>query len=1172
MNANKQYESGYTLGLDLGPNSIGWALLDTVFVHVEELDKETGALVERLVPKSYTGFLDTSEAGHPPVGVRVFEAGLANFNSAKEMALNQDRREARSARRVHARRNSRRKALKGLLVQNGFLPESTEAQEEIYNLMDSNGEQINNPYRLRAKGLDEELTDYELGRAVYHFAQRRGFQSNRKSGKSQDDKGMLGEIKELDSDISASGCRTLGEYLWKIGWGPDGTSERLRKGLIRVRGRHTRRSMYKNELALLLDHQEQFHPGLADIRGDEHTPGTIEHCVFYQHPFELTEERRKRAPSRANLHRAPQVKACRLEAGERCCSKSAWIAQRFRILKEVNNIRVAEDIATGLRAAPRDLTFAERESIVELLSQQKAVKFNAIRKELAKNFGVEPNARFNLEIGGREELKGNAIDAFIANTIGKKVWEALPLDGRQDLRLALINSESDTELLGAFEEYDLNDKKLAAVLKFNPDMESGFLAFSEKALNAIVPLLEKGLNEYEAIQKAYPNRTAASAFTRKYKNGDSIPALPYLQHPDLPHELRDITNPIVRRALSEVRRVVNAIVREHGRPDQIVVELARDVKQGAEQRKATSKRNNERWKIRQDAAEAISLMKAQLSPHDQEQRTTGDDILRYMLWKEQSELCAYSGKPISQAQLMGGAVEIDHILPHWKSMDDSQLNKVLCFRKENQNKSSTLPIKWLGEGTEAYNNLLLRMMKWVEANDGDRQQKLMEYFKKMDLSIFARAQRYASLRGAWPQRLGRMLTEELDASGFTARQLNDTRYISVSVVRFLELLYPPALRIGEKAVRASRGGLTAHLRHQWGLNSVLRRDPMLNAKGKEVAYTDNSGRKQRVDHRHHAIDAVVVALSSRETLSAFQNHCERHGAFANRDELGKQKAFNDPWGSFRNDVVDAMREITVSHRVQRKVRGPFHKETFFGKSKDLSGSVKPEIYTTRKSLDQLSGKQARHIKDPMLRQVVLQRLLEKGWDGTSSALPKDWSQDELLHPNGNPIRKVRIEVRMDPEKVLALGDKGHRHAATKNNHHIVFVAIEGSNGGATTRGAVMPLVECANRVRRLGQDAVERDWSEADGEFLMSLCRKEALQVTPPGSSQVTTCVLQKMSGDSSLSQSFDIFLRDHRDSRPSTVVGRDPFARICSSKALNQWKLQKVVIDPLGRALPAND
>ncbi|MDA8620937.1 type II CRISPR RNA-guided endonuclease Cas9, partial [Planctomycetota bacterium] len=301
--------------------------------------------------------------------------------------------------------------------------------------------------------------------------------------------------------------------------------------------------------------------------------------------------------------------------------------------------------------------------------------------------------------------------------------------------------------MDAFAAYELDDKGRAKLVDYEPADAHGSL--SVKALSRLLPLMNTGMSEYEAIQEAYPDQQSVAQQPK-------LPAL--VEQQKLPRELHDLTNPIVRRALTEVRKVVNAIVREHGLPRQVVVELAREMKQSKKQRDETSKRNRTREKTREAAAD--------LSVEYGGTRRR-EDILRVMLWKEQGHVCPYTGRSIPQSALFNGETDIDHILPRWLSGDDSQLNKVLVFRAANREKGNRTPAEWLGKDSEAFREMIHRATERCEARE-------MPWGK-----------------------LNRLRQDSVDAEGFLSRQLNDTRYISRQAVRFIELLYPAELRRNE---------------------------------------------------------------------------------------------------------------------------------------------------------------------------------------------------------------------------------------------------------------------------------------------------------------------------------------------------------------------------------------
>lgn len=626
-----------------------------------------------------------------------------------------------------------------------------------------------------------------------------------------------------------------------------------------------------------------------------------------------------------------------------------------------------------------------------------------------------------------------------------------------------------------------------------------------------------------AVQEAYPDRPSAAA----------VDKLPALSCKDLPAELKDITNPVVRRALVEVRKVINAMVREHGKPRRIVVELARDMKGGPEERKRFSKKNREREERRRDAQEVVHELGG--NPRSR------SDVNRFLLWQEQGGLCPYTGKAIPQSEILHeGEWEVDHILPRWQSLDDSMMNKVLVHRPANHEKSNRTPAQWLGIDSEDMRLLVQRVEEMATKH-------------KMPWGKVSRLKQAA-----------------VGADGFALRQLNDTRYITRAVVNYLELLFPQELRTGEKAVMSCRGSLTAELRRQWGLVGIL--DPLLDIHGEPVMAAelgdDGAPRKSRADHRHHAIDAVVVALSSRSNLKRYQDHWKARedlaAADAGRQEMA-EGVFLPPWDSFREDVKARAKEILVSHRPLRKVGGAFHEETFFGQAKEW-GKDLPGLFVTRKRLDQLTPKMVAGIRDATIRQVVTRRLEERGWKGGSSALPKDWQLPEVVMESGVPIRRVRVlEKKKNPVQL------GHRFAVLGNNHHLAVLEEPAAEGEGKLVGQVVPRMEAARRVRREGMLPVERV-REDDRRFVMSLARKESVLVRRPGTDEVVLSVVQVVSGTNQPGTGIDLYLRDACDSRPASEGNKAPLLRLKSFRKWRDLGICKVQVDPLGRMAPAGD
>lgn len=206
--------NNFTLGIDMGTNSIGWAL-----VKHDDNQQPSGLIA---------------------CGTRIFQEAV---DAKSRIPKNQARRAARSVRRLVARRKMRLNNVINLLLKSGLLPINADEREKLFA-----DNKSFDPYQLRKKALDNKLTPYEFGRVLYHLAHRRGFQSNRKVS-SKDDGTVKSSISSLYQEINNSGCRTLGEYL---------------ASQPQKRNRYTDRSMYQDEFDLVWQEQQKHYPDLLN--------------------------------------------------------------------------------------------------------------------------------------------------------------------------------------------------------------------------------------------------------------------------------------------------------------------------------------------------------------------------------------------------------------------------------------------------------------------------------------------------------------------------------------------------------------------------------------------------------------------------------------------------------------------------------------------------------------------------------------------------------------------------------------------------------------------------------------------------------------------------------------------------------------------------------------------
>ncbi len=1042
-----------TLGLDIGSNSIGWALVDD----------------------------DSKTPGIVGMGVRVFPEGVDRDQKGAEKSKNEQRRIARGMRRQIARRARRKAVLRRALIEAGMYPSDPVARREFDQL---------DPYALRERALRERLEPFEIGRVLIHLNQRRGFLSNRKADRSKKDesKGMLKEISELETQRDG---RTLGQHF---------------AGLLasnphqRVRGKHTHRSMFLDEFERIWEFQRPFHPALLTETLKYGKRGRLD---YPREPETLRNRRHNSLLKEYGLHGIlffqrsmywPKsvIGACELEPKQKRCPRADRQYQRFRILQEVNNLEVI-----NARGLSRNLTPEERTKIISLLATKKELTFDELRAKLH----LQEGDSFNLERGERRKLLGMETDVRLSKKdLFGTSWNKRSEDQKNAIVRSLIDDDEHQIRQKAVEEWGCSEALAESLVAL--DLGDGYASLSLVAIKRLLPHLEGGLR----LMGNDPSDSALHAAgylrpdERVIHQRDHLPTPP------------EITNPLVRQALFEVRKLVNAIIREYGKPDAIHVELAREVQGGLEQRKAYNLRIRDREKQREDAANEIRTLG---------HKPTREAIQRYLLWKEQGECCLYSGRPISPAQLFGGEVQIDHILPESRSLDNSMANKVVCFRDENDAKGNRTPYEWLAESNpRKFDDILQRAAKLpIEVRNGKR------------LKIAAK---------------------NVEINEFINRQLTDTAYISRQVRAYVQCL-------GTDVV-CTKGQCTAELRHMWGLDTVLR-DDGLNLKNRE-------------DHRHHAVDALVIALTTRSRL---QQLARARNRFAPVE-------LPIPWETFRDDAQRLVDGIYVSHRAERKIHGALHEETIYGptsKPHRDTGDPRPhakgwieqkDVYVLRKNLEALSPAEVGKIRDPRVKELVLERLRAHGIDpdAKGAKIPKTvWVDPEPLRmigsrgadrsPNAPIIRRVRL---LKTDETIRPIRSGERTAYVKpgSTHHICLFELPGSTPQKPKRDMVaVSMLDAAKRAMR-GEPLIQRTHPTIpQARFLFSLSRGETVWGTIQGREGLY-CYR------TAASTTGQMVFMSHLDARPASKI------KTKITAMPNTLQATKVTVDILGRIRRAND
>jgi CRISPR-associated endonuclease Csn1 len=934
------------------------------------------------------------------------------------------------------------------------------------------------PYVLRRKGLSEPLVPYELGRAIYHLAKRRHFKGR---DIEPDDKPEDAEEKQAKTNRDATlqalkaADTTLGAWLAAR---PDGQ---------RKRGFHATRDVVEDEFRKLWIAQAPYHPKLRE-------PGfidEIENTVFAQRPV---------------FWRKSTLGQCRLEPGAELCPKASWISQQRRMLEKLNNLAIA-----GGNAGPLDED--ERAAILATLQTQASMSWPGVRRVLEPLFKKcgesAKSVKFNLEIGDEKgKLLGNPLEAKLADIFGEE-WNACPR--KAQIRAALpellwtadydrvrtqrvvIRRESDRKVRrqavrdSLVRDFGVTQAQAEDLSKIS--LPTGWEPYSTDALNKILPKLELGVRFGTLMtspEAEWAKWRAENFPNREQPTGEFHDKLPSPADREESRRIAQLRNPTVVRTRNELRKVVNNLIGLYGKPDMIRVELARDVCKSKREREEISaairNRERERKKAKTDL-ESNGIKE----PSD-------DDIEKWLLWKEGKERCPYTGDQICFDDLFkNGRYQVEHIWPKSRSLDNSFRNKTLCREDVNKRKGNKTPFEYFStERPDEWDAIKDRLDRMLKAGDG--------------LS---------------PGKIRRFLADKIP-DDFANRQLTDTGYAARQAITFLQKLWPDVGPNAPVKVHAVSGRVTAQLRKRWGLNYILGDD----------------GEKSRADHRHHAIDALVIAC-------AHGGYVKRLSDYYKSEERGVRPHLTEPWPDIRKDAEAGIQPIVVSHRVRKKVSGPLHKETVYGDTgnDETTKSGTYRVFVTRKPVQNLTKSEMNDIRDPVVREIVTKWVAEHGGEPK-----KAFAGFPRLGANGPEIRKVRLTVKQQM-KLMARASTGYSDLGS--NHHIAIYRLP--NGRVEFEA--VSLFEAARRSSN--REPIVRRKRDDGAAFVMSLSAGDALQF-PDGEKKGVRVV-------QGVWASGVIVTHAHTDADGSSVWRPSP-------GSLLSMQARKVNIDPVGRINSAND
>lgn len=865
------------LGLDIGIASIGWAVVN----YDKELTKKNDFSNNKIIKS----------------GVRIFTIA-ENPKTGESLAL--PRRLARGARRTNKRKVRRLKSIKTLCIKylNLSKQDMFDKENNIFNL--KNHKDV---WQLRDKALKRELTNIEFARILVHIGKRRGYKSNRKVDEfgNSDGKKVLSAIENNKKLLY--GYLTIGQAIYQ-----STKDTHIRRNKKDDYNHSISRGMLMDEIEIIFEKQKEFGNSLSIKE-------------FKDEYLEIFEKQKDFASV------DDMVGCCTLEQDEKRAPKNAYSSEEFVTLTKLINTKLIDK-----NGKERGFTKNELKKVIELSKQEVKPK---------TQIGKPSYLKIKDLLGLCENITFKGIELY---QIDKKTGEITKkptlfesgFNGYHKLRevtthvLSSIHwqniSQNVTLLnnIATIFSYHKNDNKIQEELEkleFKMLMDSektilingliekitfdNFLHLSTKAIDKLLPFMKNGNRYDEAVQSVgYKKISGIKEKFLRALNKD---------------EQQEVTNPVVKRALAQTRKIVNALIRKYGQFDRVHIELTREIKKSHQDRNKIKKGQNEFQTVKQGIVDHF------IENYGREPK--GNELLKFRLWKEQGGYCAYSGYQgqkgyINPDRLVSDLkyAEIDHILPFSRSLEDGMHNKVLCLSKENQDKRNRTPYEYF--------------------TDINRDWNKYEIFIKDILKNIKKPKR---------DRLLKKNFDENSGKAFRDRNANDTAFMA----RFIKDFIKNNLELKSESknkVISINGTLTNMLRHNWHV-----------------------GNKSRENHLHHAVDAIIIAFATQSEVQRLSTLSAKIDGFnyQKSEKKAGQLKLKSPIENFRKEVQKSIDAIFVSFAPRKSITGEAHEQTIFS-PKDFKANKKYE-----KPSELTGGSTIRNIKLNDDTKIAKQSIMSK---------------------------------------------------------------------------------------------------------------------------------------------------------------------------------------------------
>lgn len=869
------------------------------------------------------------------------------FSTGNAISKNQKRTERRTQRKGYDRYQLRRKTLTGFLRKFNMTPTEELVKLDVLGL-----------WGLRAKAVNEPISLIELGRILYHLNQKRGYKSA-KSDDADDKKqrDYVANVRNRHTIIKGLGL-TIGQYFY----------DQLQKDKhYRTKEQVFPRAAYIEEFEAIWDFQAIHHPVILT---EENKKIVRDEIIYYQRDLRSCKHLVSLCEFEMRAYKNKDGKT--VYDGPKVAPRSSPLFQVCKIWESLNNL-----VLKNRRGQEFEFTLEHKQALFSHLDNNEKLTIN----DLYKTLGIsKADGWWGGKAIGRG-LQGNTTKMQISKALAEIV------DYRHHLQFNLKTIDTklvDTEtgevvqqISPDFEKeplyrlwhtiYSIHDKDELARVLFNnfcieePEVvdalykidfaKAGFGNKSAKAIRRILPFLQNGLMYSEACSAA-GFRHSESLTVAENMARELLSRLPQIKK-------NELKQPIVEKILNQMINLVNAVIDQYGTIDEIRVELARELKQSKDERNATDKNMRLREKENDSYAKRISQEYGLAASRSR--------IQKFRMWEESRQKCFYCGQTVNvQEFLKGFEVEREHIIPKSLFFDDSFSNKVCACRKCNSEKGQQTAFDYMKSKAEnEFESYLTR---------------IEEYYKNGDISKTKKE---------------RLLTpKEKIPTDFIDRQLRETQYIARKAKAILVQV--------ARNVWATSGSVTDFIRHTWGWDQILHDLQIdkyrLNGQTEMVEFVHKNqkhneeritGWSKRLDHRHHAIDALVVACTRQGFIQRLNNlnterDAIRQGQEKQSEEHKEKSSSLEKWLGdqphfSKEHVQDKVAEILVSFKPGKKAAS-IGKRVKYIKGKKVV--MQEGIIVPRGALHEegLYGSIKRYLKDTKNNKVLLDAQIVKKYN------------------------------------------------------------------------------------------------------------------------------------------------------------------------------------------------